>query len=1410
MKSSRRSFTLLLVAAVTVAVLAPISAAHATGPVGHTQLVPDTPRLDTPRITQGGIEQMVQWGERIILAGSFPGLSDADGTPHAQPFLAAYNIDTGLVDTTFAPTFDSFIESIAVSADGNHLFVGGAFNTVNGENRNRIVKLDATGAIDPTFTANPNARVSALAVSSDGDDLYVGGFFSAINGTPRGLLAKLDATTGALDPSLNLPITEGIGSGSTLKVQSLLLTPNDNTLVVVHTGRRVNGLLREGIALVNANSGALLPWQTDLYTDNLPRVGGVLRITKGDIDPTGTYFVVVSGSGGDRPPLNDTVIAWPVAGGAGTEPLWVSRHFDSVYSVAITEHAIYAGGHFRWQEAPGSSDPWPGDTFTNYGWDAGVGAAALGDEVVRRDQIGALDPATGKAMNWNPGSNAFVGVQALTAVERGLLVYHDNTILGGYDVGYHGFFDWDTIVNPEGPQTTITDPFSGFTLVDQEVDILGTAYAENDVNFVRVWVCQGPCYGQGPDGPFLQDDMVTFADTPNSFDVTPDAPGGQDVTWGLTGLDLPSGTFEARARTFQVGGGNDPSVASVLFEVDNDGDDPPITTITYPTLNDVEDPPDSNTFVITGTAADDVGVATVDVGLYLRDPADPNFGVLTPLAYLQDDGTLAPEYNTIFAEIDTPGAQVVNWELEVTLPNGDYAFTANATDTAGQRDNAFNLSAFILTEEDSNNEPPSATITSPFFFSEFPMDTSIDITGTASDSDGVVVLVQVVVQNAQTGYGMQPDGTFGRNLNWVDVPIAVPGPNVDWSLTTPNLPTGQYFIQARAYDNVGTRTEAELRPLVIVNSGVPGDPYPDTTLDWEERDQDVDSLTATISGTATDETGVDAVMVTIRETRARNLLQGRRYVTSPVGYDVLYTEIPATLSGPPTNRTWSLDIELPEDGDYTITAKAVDTAGQYDIDQTGARTNWLIWPGDTDPYTWIQSPAPDASVPAGSVIIDGRAFDDLVPFCDPGIDCGVRVVELQIRNSAGLYMDDLGSFGPVERWVEVFLTNPTGQFSNWNYATPDLPDDVYTVTARAQDLRYQYDQDIQTTLTEVPAGEGSSLDQITLTVGAGVSASPALTLSVDADSLTFSGAGESINETFTLTNTGNVVVDGPFTVDTNQPGDPVSCPATADLAVGASVVCTATNTITNGEVNAGQSVTVATGEGSYDGGTVTSNQATLTLTYDAPAPSDIELRAMTSLAKKGKWHKLTIPAAVQQDDVMLLIVTASISNQTFSTPAGWQRLATRDDDGIRSVVYSRVARNTDAGKNVFVVLSSGRKAQSVLVAYDGVDTSNPIDVWAARKEIPKTTDHRAPRVDTATAGATVLSYWGERNNGSTTSMTAPGNTLYADSLSGNAAVTALLVEIADNASVGRYGPVTATANAASKRAIMWTIALRAE
>ena len=1394
MRLSRRTPAFAVVMIVTVALLAPVTAAQATGPVGHTTVVPDIPRLDTPRITDGAVEDMVQWGDLVILAGNFQQVEYGNGQTINQPFLVAYDIETGIVDLGFRPSFDRSVNAIVVSADGEHLFAVGLFNTVNGESRRKIVKLDSAGNVVDGFVADANARASAVAVSSDGDSVYVGGFFATINGTPRGLFAELDAETGAVGP-LDLPITEGIGVSGTLKVQSLLLTPDDETLVVVHTGNRVDGELRQAIALVDTNTNTLLPWQTDVYTENLPRVGGVLRITEGDISPDGSYFVVVSGSGGDRPPINDTAIAWPVAGGAGVEPIWVSRHFDSLFTVAITEVAIYIGGHFRWQEAPGSTDPWPGDTYTNYGWDAGIGAAALGDEVVRRDQIGAIDPATGKALNWNPGSNANVGVLALEAVERGLLVSHDNNILGGFDVGYHGFFDWDSETNPDGPQTRITDPFAGFTISEESFDILGTAYAENGVDFVRVWVCQGPCYGQGAAGPFLQDDLVTFSDTPNSINVDPDVPGAVDATWGLLDISVPSGNYQIRARTFEIGGASDASIASVDFEVDNDGDDPPITDITYPGRGDV---PESTTFSIEGTAADDVGVVSVRISVWDNETD----------WYLQPDMTLADQFSAFVVGVEPAGGQVVTWELEVTLPYGGYSVSASATDTAGQSDNAFVRGRITLTEEGSSNLPPTATIDTPLPFAEFEANTPLDISGTAADEDGTVEELTLRITNQQTTYGVTTIGDYGPNPGSVEVTLEGPGNDRTWSYTTPSLPPGMYSISVSATDDLGTRIDRFSRPTTFAISAVPGDAQPDTTFDQEGFSQDVESLDIDISGTATDDNGVTQVVVTIRETRPRAILQGARYVTAAGTYDPLYTEIDAVLSGPATNRTWALDaITLPEEGDWTITVKAIDTAGQYDIDQTGATAQWLIWPGDTDPYTWIQGPNPGDELPVGPVIINGRAFDDLVPFCSPGFDCGIDRVDLQIINSAGLYMDSFGGFGDRESWIEAFLTNPTGQFSNWNYATPDLTDDVYTIQARARDIRGQYDQELNA--TPIPVGDVTSLDFITITVGTGIPASnPALTLATSATPSTFSAQGQVISEDFVLTNTGNVTLDGPFTVTSDQGNDPVSCPNTSTLAVGASITCSASNFISNAEFNAGQSVTVATGHGEYAAAVVDSNNSTLTVTYEVIGPVEIAFRASAASADRAVTHRVTIPNAIQAGDVMLLFVSVANETEQLARPTGWTQVAKRTDDGLKTFVFMRVANGNDAGRRVTVTLESSRKADLFLAAYSGVDTADPILELNHKKETLIRKNHRTPTITTTVGDAWILQYWAHRSTTTSTMSTEWGTTRHEAANPGSSGLFAVMADSNGPRNANTYGKTRASADTNSARATMWTIALR--
>ncbi len=95
-----------------------------------------------------------------------------------------------------------------------------------------------------------------------------------------------------------------------LTVQALVLTPDDSRLLVVHTGRQIAGQDRYGVGMIATATNTLLPWRSQLWDNNLGFVGGIQRAYAAAISPNGQYFVVTSGSGGDRPPINDTAIAF--------------------------------------------------------------------------------------------------------------------------------------------------------------------------------------------------------------------------------------------------------------------------------------------------------------------------------------------------------------------------------------------------------------------------------------------------------------------------------------------------------------------------------------------------------------------------------------------------------------------------------------------------------------------------------------------------------------------------------------------------------------------------------------------------------------------------------------------------------------------------------------------------------------------------------------------------------------------------------------------------------------------------------------------------------------------------------------------------------------------------------------------
>ena len=56
-----------------------------------------------------------------------------------------------------------------------------------------------------------------------------------------------------------------------------------------------------------------------------------------------------------------------------------------------------------------------------YGTGQGLSGYGLGDAVVRRDHIGALDPATARRSSGIPGSNSYEGNKAMLVTPRGVV-----------------------------------------------------------------------------------------------------------------------------------------------------------------------------------------------------------------------------------------------------------------------------------------------------------------------------------------------------------------------------------------------------------------------------------------------------------------------------------------------------------------------------------------------------------------------------------------------------------------------------------------------------------------------------------------------------------------------------------------------------------------------------------------------------------------------------------------------------------------------------------------------------------------------------------------------------------------------------------------------------------------------------
>lgn len=128
-------------------------------------------------------------------------------------------------------------------------------------------------------------------------------------------------------------------------------------------------------------------------------------------------------------------------------------------------------------------------------------------------------------------------------------------------------------------------------------------------------------------------------------------------------------------------------------------------------------------------------------------------------------------------------------------------------------------------------------------------------------------------------------------------------------------------------------------------------------------------------------------------------------------------------------------------------------------------------------------------------------------------------------------------------------------------------------------------------------------------------AAPALTLTKSADPVTYSQAGDSIAYTYILKNTGNVTLNPPFSVTDDK--TTVSCPTwPAHLNQGASVVCTATYTITSADITAMSVTNTGNASATYNHLPVTAPPAPVTVKY-----IDVTLQKQIGTSASGPWSQ---------------------------------------------------------------------------------------------------------------------------------------------------------------------------------------------
>ncbi|MCL2091952.1 MAG: hypothetical protein FWH11_12280 [Micrococcales bacterium] len=398
----RRALALVAIGAVaTVGLAAPASAdsapANPNDPATPVTVAMDA--LPTVQISGGTYNNRaggVVWaqavaGNTVYAGGDFTRARPAGAARGAnevtRTYLLAYDIRTGEL-LPFNHTLDGEVLSMAVSPDGQRLYVGGAFSKVDGKWRVNIAAFNtADGSLVETF--QPVASTKVLALTASNTAVYAGGNFlkvgpkSGATLVDRSYLAGFSAADGSV-----LPFRADANNA----VTSLALTQDGSRLVVGGRFSRLGSTMMAGLGSVNPTTGAALSFATNSYV----KVGGsVSYIASLAVDGDSVYGGITAYGG------VNTEGVFRASASTGQMDWFADCHGDT-YSVFPMGNAVYAASHVHWCQNNGGFAETRNQVPDYYRANAYSKAATGRNTMMQIDYNSMVGHAAPSVLNWFP------------------------------------------------------------------------------------------------------------------------------------------------------------------------------------------------------------------------------------------------------------------------------------------------------------------------------------------------------------------------------------------------------------------------------------------------------------------------------------------------------------------------------------------------------------------------------------------------------------------------------------------------------------------------------------------------------------------------------------------------------------------------------------------------------------------------------------------------------------------------------------------------------------------------------------------------------------------------------------------------------------------------------------------------